>query len=137
MECKPPLSYNVEPLAETLSYVKMHHFYQQGYSYLLHTTLLYGGGNFLNFLCLFFIFIYINKNSSTTYLLIYLLLVLCFLIDLSALRGFRFHCTLYFMLICPFKRIVLSISFNFLLQFPRFLCGIFHLSFVFLCNFLQ
>ena len=38
-ECKPlPPSYNVESIAETFSYTKMHHFYVQGYSYLLHTT---------------------------------------------------------------------------------------------------
>ena len=42
-----PPSYNAESLAETLSYVKMHHSYLQDYSYLLHTTLFYGGGDFV------------------------------------------------------------------------------------------
>ena len=40
-----PPSYNIDVLAKTLSYVKMHYFYLQNYSYLLHTTLLYGVGN--------------------------------------------------------------------------------------------
>ena len=31
--------YNAESIAETFNYTKMHHFYLQGYSYLLHTTL--------------------------------------------------------------------------------------------------
>ena len=40
-----PLSYNAESLAETFGYVKFHHFYLQGYPFLLHTTLLNVGGD--------------------------------------------------------------------------------------------
>ena len=43
----PPPSYNVESLAETLSYIQMHHFYLKDNSYLLSTTFFYGGGDFI------------------------------------------------------------------------------------------
>ena len=44
--CEPP-SYNVESIAEALSYLERHHFSFQCYSYQLQTTLLYGGGDFV------------------------------------------------------------------------------------------
>ena len=42
----PPL-YNVESIAEALSYLERHHFPLQCYLYHLHTTLFYGGGDFV------------------------------------------------------------------------------------------
>ena len=42
-----PSSYNVELIAEALSYLERHHFSLQCYSYHLQTTLLYGGVDFV------------------------------------------------------------------------------------------
>ena len=42
----PPL-YNVESIAEALSYLERHHFSLQCYLYHLQTTLFYGGGDFV------------------------------------------------------------------------------------------
>ena len=42
----PPL-YNVESIAEALSYLERHNFPIQCYLYHLHTTLFYGGGDFV------------------------------------------------------------------------------------------
>ena len=40
-------SNNCELIAETFSYAEMHHFYVQVYSYLIHTTFFYRGGDFM------------------------------------------------------------------------------------------
>ena len=42
-----PPRYNVESIAEALTYLERHHFSLQCYSYHLQTTLLYGGGDFV------------------------------------------------------------------------------------------
>ena len=42
-----PASYNVESMAEALSYLERHHFSLQCYSYHLQTTLFYGAGDFV------------------------------------------------------------------------------------------
>ena len=42
----PPL-YNVESIAEALSYLERHNFLLQCYLYHLHTTLFYGGRDFI------------------------------------------------------------------------------------------
>ena len=46
--CEPlPPLYNVESIAEALSYLERHHFSLHCYSYHLQTTLLYGGRDFV------------------------------------------------------------------------------------------